>query len=57
MELNRSKKEIPYSIVQNYELDDVIVHKTFGKGFIVKVYLQKIDVLFETGPRILACNR
>ncbi len=50
-------KIIPYRMMDSYEKNDIISHKTFGKGAILNVYPQKIDVLFETGPRILACNR
>lgn len=52
-----SKKVIPYSLNEKYNVDDIIDHKTFGKGAIIKVYSEKMDVLFESGPRLLACNR
>ena len=57
MEDNSDKNVIPYSMSGKYHVADVIAHKTFGKGAILKVSSAKMDVLFETGPRVLACNR
>ena len=57
LEQNQGKKIIPYGMLQKYNDHDIIDHKTFGKGVVTTAYSQKIDVLFETGVRILACNR
>ena len=57
LEQNQGKKKIPYGMFQKYKDHDIIDHKTFGTGVITTAYSQKIDVLFETGLRILACNR
>ena len=57
LEQNQDKKTKSYLMSESYSDNDVIDHKTFGKGVITKVNYQKIEVLFETGFRILACNR
>lgn len=57
LEQNQGKKIISYGMSQKYKDHDIIDHKTFGKGVVTTAYSQKIDVLFETGLRILACNR
>jgi len=57
LEQNQNKKAKSYSMSKNYSDNDVLDHKTFGKGIITKVNYQKMDVLFETGFRLLACNK
>ncbi len=57
LEQNQKKKAKTYNMSENYSDNDVINHKTFGKGIITKVNYQKMDVLFETGFRLLVCNR
>lgn len=46
----------PYSIKGCFELNDLINHKKFGVGLITS-FIQgtKIEVLFESGVRILKC--
>ena len=57
LEKNQDKKEKKYAMTGSYKDNDVIDHQTFGKGIITKVKYQKMDVLFETGFRLLACNK
>ena len=57
LEKNQDKKEKKYAMTDSYKDNDVIDHKTFGKGIIIKVKYQKMDVLFESGFRLLACNK
>ena len=57
MEQYCDKIAISYDMHQRYNTHDIIDHKTFGKGIVTKVNDQKMDVIFETGPRILACAR
>jgi len=57
LEQNQDKKAKIYCMSENYSDNDVIDHKTFGKGIITKVNHKKMDVLFETGFRLLACNK
>ncbi len=57
LEQNLDKKSKTYCMSKNYCDNDVIDHKTFGKGVITKVNYKKMDVLFETGFRLLVCNK
>jgi hypothetical protein len=53
----QDKVPVPYTMQGSYKADDVIDHKTFGKGFVTEVSYQKMDVTFVDGPRILVCDR
>ncbi|MCF8143664.1 MAG: hypothetical protein K9N21_07080 [Deltaproteobacteria bacterium] len=53
----KEKPSIAYSISASFEPDDVIDHKTFGRGIVTSVSHEKMEVVFFEGPRILACNR
>ncbi len=49
---------IRYKLSQGFELDDVVDHKTFGLGVVVKSLSdKKIEVCFPTGNKILAHDR
>ena len=54
---NPNKRSKIYCMSNNYRENDFIDHKTFGKGVITKINHQKMDVLFETGARLLACDK
>jgi len=56
-ELFRDKEPLPYSMSGTFKEDDVILHQTFGRGIVLSVSGQRIDVAFPDGPRTLACNR
>jgi hypothetical protein len=53
----KEKKPVPYTMEGSYKADDVIDHKTFGKGIVTAVSYQKMDVAFADAPRILVCDR
>jgi uncharacterized Zn finger protein (UPF0148 family) len=53
----QEKKPVPYTMEGSYKTDDVIDHKTFGKGIVTGVSYQKMDVAFSDAPRILVCDR
>ncbi|MFH1728103.1 MAG: hypothetical protein ABIA04_06765 [Pseudomonadota bacterium] len=46
-----------YSISSKFVPADIIDHKTFGKGFVIKELGSKIEVLFEDGNKILIHGR
>ena len=48
---------MPYTMEGSYKTDDVINHKTFGKGIVTGVSYQKMDVAFADAPRMLVCDR
>jgi hypothetical protein len=41
----------------SYKTDDVIQHKTFGKGFVTEASYQKIEVAFADASRMLVSDR
>ena len=51
------REPVPYSISGSFKVEDVLEHKTFGRGFVTSVSFQKITVVFSSETRILACNR
>ena len=53
----KNKKPLPYSMSGSFKNDDVIDHKTFGMGIVIKASYDKMEVAFSDEPRILVCNR
>jgi len=53
----KEKEPVNYSMSGSFETDDVIDHKTFGRGIVTSVSYRKMEVAFSEGPRILACDR
>ena len=53
----QDKKPVPYTMQGSYQTDDVIDHKTFGKGIITGVSYQKMEVAFSDASRLLVCDR
>ena len=51
------KEPLPYSLSGVFKVEDVIEHKTFGRGFVTSVSFQKMTVVFSDDTRTLACNR
>ena len=48
----------PYSISADFEVGDIIQHKSFGPGSVMVVRPDgKMEVGFEFGPKLLVCNR
>ena len=47
-------KERMYDIAGKYRVGDIIDHRTFGKGVVRKIYVQKVDVLFRDKERLMA---
>lgn len=46
-----------YSMKGKFKVDQVIDHASFGIGFIVSSFDNKVEALFEGGPKRLAQNR
>lgn len=57
IEKYKDKPILEYDMSKQYNLYDIIFHKNYEKGIIVKVLPNKIEVLFASGSRILACNQ
>lgn len=44
----------PYSREAKYRIGDVFDHDRFGKGVVLKLYVNKCDVLFQDQERLMA---
>lgn len=47
-------KECAYDMAGKYRIGDIVLHATFGKGVVRKVYYNKCDVLFKDKERLMA---
>lgn len=47
-------KEREYDMAAKYRVGDVVNHRTFGKGIVVKLYSNKCDMLFKDRERLMA---
>jgi hypothetical protein len=47
-------KEHIYSIAAKYHVGDIVLHNTFGKGIVLKLYVNKCDMLFKDRERLMA---
>ncbi len=47
-------KERVYEMSGKYRIGDVVLHNTFGKGVVRKIYYNKCDVLFKDKERLMA---
>ena len=54
MEGKDPSKAVPYKITKKFNADDVIKHKTFGIGLVVRVISdRKMEVMFEDCTKLL----
>jgi CxxC motif-containing protein len=47
-------KERAYDMSGKYRIGDIVLHNTFGKGIVRKLYLNKCDMLFKDKERLMA---
>ncbi len=47
-------KERVYSMAAKYRVGDIVLHHTFGKGIVLKLYVNKCDMLFKDRERLMA---
>ncbi len=47
-------KEREYSMTEQYRIGDIVNHSTFGKGIVLKVYVNKCGMLFKDGEKLMA---
>lgn len=47
-------KERTYEMSGKYRVGDIVLHDSFGKGVVRKLYLNKCDVLFKDKERLMA---
>jgi len=46
--------ERDYSMTMRYRVGDIVNHRTFGKGIVMKLYNNKCDMLFRDKERLMA---
>jgi hypothetical protein len=49
-------KECEYDMTGKYRVGDIVLHTTFGRGVVRKLYLNKCDVLFKDKERLMASS-
>jgi hypothetical protein len=42
-----------YEMSAKYRVGDIVLHNTFGKGVVRKIYINKCDVLFKDKERLM----
>lgn len=47
-------REHAYSMAGKYRVGDIVLHDTFGKGIVLKLYSNKCDMLFKDKERLMA---
>lgn len=47
-------KERVYDMTGKFRVGDIVLHNTFGKGVVRKLYINKCDVLFKDKERLMA---
>lgn len=47
-------KERDYSMAEKYRVGDIVNHQTFGRGIVMKLYVNKCDMLFKDRERLMA---
>ena len=53
----KEKMPVRYSMSGSFKVHDMIEHKTFGLGIVIRASYEKMEVVFSDRPRILVCNR
>lgn len=43
-----------YSMAAQYRVGQIVNHRTFGKGIVLKLYVNKCGMLFKDGERLMA---
>lgn len=51
-----SEKTVPYQMTGTYEANTPIQHKVLGWGYVLSVQNDRLEVLFETGTKMLISN-
>jgi uncharacterized Zn finger protein len=47
-------EEHVYSMAVKYHVGDIVIHHTFGKGIVLKLYVNKCEMLFKDRERLMA---
>lgn len=46
-----------YKLTERYQKGDIITHPRFGRGFVESTTMDKMEVLFREGKKLMAMNR
>ncbi len=47
------RAEVPYNMSKTFKIDDIVLHKTFGKGVVLETAARKMTLIFEDKERML----
>ncbi len=50
------RPEIPYDMSRAFKIDDIVLHKTFGRGVVLIVSEKKMTLIFKDKERILVSS-
>jgi len=50
---SKQKPPVPYSIKRTFEVDDVVDHPAFGRGFVTGVRVDKVEIAFQLDVKTL----
>ena len=57
MEKNIDIVPVQYSMKASFSEGEIIDHKTFGKGIVMELSYERIEVLFQAGQKTLAADK
>jgi len=47
-------RERDYSMAAKYRIGDIVNHQTFGRGIVIKLFVNKCEMLFKDRERLMA---
>ncbi len=50
------RAEVPYNMSKAFKIDDIVLHKTFGKGVVLLTAARKMTLIFEDKERMLVSS-
>jgi len=50
---NTQRAEVPYNMEKSFKINDIVLHKTFGKGVVLETAPRKMTLIFEDKERKL----
>ncbi len=53
---NTQRAEVPYNMSKAFKINDIILHKTFGKGVVLETAARKMTLIFEDKERKLVSS-
>lgn len=53
---NTQRAEVPYNMSKAFKINDIVLHKTFGKGVVLETAARKMTLIFEDKERMLVSS-